>query len=878
MNARRLVFLWAVAAAASGCAPRRPLATNPVLVPWDGKADLTLDQITPIPHLNAPATQPQDRPPMDALMLYTQARDAMLRSDWQEAIGLLDRAIGLDPYQFDLRFDLGRVYVNAGNADESAIAAFEKAAILRPDRLDVQAELGRLYLGKSNLPAALLHLRLATQCPAYATDDTQAAGVDFYLGQALKNLGYDRAALDQFTHLLTRLENPSLALQQSGEMQYLLSRSDSLLEQIGEIFEKHRDFKDALKAFQPAVDREPDNFELQARYARDLALDGERDPALAHAVDLVVRNRASAASLQLLRDVCRDLKINDGVVGELRKLSKRRPADHAVLFALADTLVSKNRDTEAWDLLESSWEKNPADIPITRRLFALDRDQNQVEAAAALLIHALAANPDALQNYEPLWLELRRYGQTNRLGLVSLRLMKIPPDDEASRQVWLSVTAGVENRSTLQRTALQTAIQHTPPFAPAFRLLLERIFQRPDWNIQQKEVAVDELIGTARNSGDPSLGAELRGRWLMLQKQYPQAIDAFAPVLKTPGVAPQLLLAAAQANLLAGNDRVYEQMMWKIISEHPMFEEAYVDLDSHDAASNDPGAVGRQMKVISVWRGNDPQSFSARLAQAHIDASMGRNAEAAQEYSRLFEENPYEPNLFADMVGFFNQAGRLGELISKLEDARQSHSRDVDLASRLAGLYADQKRTAEAIRLLDTTRQAVADDADQLYFLAAAYSAMNQKATATEVLQQVLQLDPTHARACNDLGFQWADQGKNLPQAESLIRIAVASQPDNNQFLDSLGWVLYKRGNLEEAKKYLQLAAAPMMTPDPVVMNHLGDTLYRLSQAQAALSSWKQSLSSLGDETDHVDQRQLRLQLLQKIRQAEAKKPVDLSS
>ena len=75
--------------------------------------------------------------------------------------------------------------------------------------------------------------------------------------------------------------------------------------------------------------------------------------------------------------------------------------------------------------------------------------------------------------------------------------------------------------------------------------------------------------------------------------------------------------------------------------------------------------------------------------------------------------------------------------------------------------------------------------------------------------------------ASNDLGYEWTDQGKNLSAAESLIRTAVAAEPDNQSFLDSLGWVLYKRGKFDEARKYLELAVGPAAFPDPVVLDHL---------------------------------------------------------
>jgi tetratricopeptide (TPR) repeat protein len=847
-----------------GCATHRPLPpAHPAQFGWVGNANLTLEQITPVPVLKAPATQPSTRPPIEALMLYTQARDATLRGQPQLARELLQRAIVLDPYRFDLRYDLGWAYVNSGNAGDLAINAFEKAAQLKPSSIEVQTELGRLYLDKSNLPAALTHLRLATQTPAYAANDGQAAVVDFYLGEALKDSGYDRAALNQYTRLLERLNNPSVSLVQNPELGAVLNRPNSLLEQIGELLEKHGDYTDALKAFKPGVDREPDNFDLQSRYARDLALNGQRDDALGKAVDLVVRERASKQSLSVLREVCRLLKIDNGVVSELRKLIARRPNDHAVLFALADTLVSRNRSTEAWDLLQNAWQKNPGDIAITRRLFAIDKQLEQVNAAAAMLIHALACNPDAMSNYLPLWLELLRYGQTNRLTLVQAAVMKVPPEDEAARQVWLAITAANDNRVLTQRTALAAAIGHTPPFAPAFRMLLQADEARADLSPTQKNEAAGRLIAVAKNSGDPALAAELRGRSLLGEKSSAPASDAFAEAIKLGGRSADLLLASAEADRSGGRDSTFEQALWRIISDHQLYAPAYLALYSY-YSTPEVGTVDQVMKVLVTWRANDSQSSEARLRQARLDAELGNTPQAQAELASLFADDPDDDQVVGEMALLYGKLGRTNELIARLEEARTASPRDTDLVAQLAGLYADQNRKAEAIRLLDSTRTLVADDADQLYSLAGSYESLGQKQTAEDVLQQVIAIDPTHAGACNDLGFAWAEQDRNLPQALSLVRVAVAKEPDNSAFLDSLGWVLFKLGRLEEARGTLQQAVALQATPDATVMDHLGDTLFRMSRVQEALNTWKQSLKGL--EEARPDQKQLRLRLMEKIR------------
>ena len=89
----------------------------------------------------------------------------------------------------------------------------------------------------------------------------------------------------------------------------------------------------------------------------------------------------------------------------------------------------------------------------------------------------------------------------------------------------------------------------------------------------------------------------------------------------------------------------------------------------------------------------------------------------------------------------------------------------------------------------------------------------------------------------NDLGYLYADQGKNLEKAEAMIRKAVEEEPENGSYLDSLGWVLFKRGKAKEALDPLEKAAKGENL-DFTICEHLGDVLFRLQDYARAKESW----------------------------------------
>jgi tetratricopeptide (TPR) repeat protein len=94
----------------------------------------------------------------------------------------------------------------------------------------------------------------------------------------------------------------------------------------------------------------------------------------------------------------------------------------------------------------------------------------------------------------------------------------------------------------------------------------------------------------------------------------------------------------------------------------------------------------------------------------------------------------------------------------------------------------------------------------------------------------------------NFYGYLLAEKGEKLDFAEKLVREALAKEPQNGYFLDSLGWIKFKRGRYEEALNIL-LKATESAKDDAVIWEHLGDTYVRLSDAGKAAKAYKKSLS-----------------------------------
>ena len=145
--------------------------------------------------------------------------------------------------------------------------------------------------------------------------------------------------------------------------------------------------------------------------------------------------------------------------------------------------------------------------------------------------------------------------------------------------------------------------------------------------------------------------------------------------------------------------------------------------------------------------------------------------------------------------------------------ARKSRTtRSIELT--LADLLSKSDRNDEAIKLFEDMLKRYADNDEVVTLvrqsLSVIYVNQGDYGKGEAQLELLLQRNPDDPGPNNDLGYLYAEQGKNLEKAESMIRKALQEDPDSFAYLDSLGWVLFKRGKVKEALEPLKKAAEQM--------------------------------------------------------------------
>ena len=142
-------------------------------------------------------------------------------------------------------------------------------------------------------------------------------------------------------------------------------------------------------------------------------------------------------------------------------------------------------------------------------------------------------------------------------------------------------------------------------------------------------------------------------------------------------------------------------------------------------------------------------------------------------------------------------------------------------------------------------------NADLLYARAMAAEKTGNLELLEADLRTILQHEPDHAQALNALGYTLADATDRHAEAYELIKKALELRPSDFYILDSMGWVLYRLGRLDEAIDYLRKALS--IRQDPEIAAHLGEVLWVRGEREKAKEVWEAALQQTPEDTRLLD-------------------------
>ncbi|MGD0337100.1 MAG: tetratricopeptide repeat protein [Candidatus Omnitrophota bacterium] len=181
-----------------------------------------------------------------------------------------------------------------------------------------------------------------------------------------------------------------------------------------------------------------------------------------------------------------------------------------------------------------------------------------------------------------------------------------------------------------------------------------------------------------------------------------------------------------------------------------------------------------------------------------------------------------------------------------LEKAAKLNPKSVDIYKNLGLVYLDQKKFKDAQNSFRMITALSPGDAEAHFYLGYIYSELKDSALSEKEMKEAIRLKPDYAAALNFLGYSYVEQNQNLNQAETMIRKALEIEPNNGAYVDSLGWLYFKKSKFQDALKYLEKASTLLVDQD--IYDHLGDVYLKLNNRDKAKLNWEESLKVSPDQ------------------------------
>lgn len=269
-----------------------------------------------------------------------------------------------------------------------------------------------------------------------------------------------------------------------------------------------------------------------------------------------------------------------------------------------------------------------------------------------------------------------------------------------------------------------------------------------------------------------------------------------------------------------------------------------------------------QLRFQDVLKGSTESQRAALLTTWGINLlTAGHGPLAAESLQQAVQEKV--SGLNEAMVYFYlstawQLSGNTEKALRAIRRAMELKNDSILFASRIPSIYYEGGRHKEAkaeYEELLIRFDSQSDDPrdrellrDARYVLSHLCAEQGGHRAAEEWLEQALDEFPDDVGALNDLAYLWVERGEHLHRSLRMIQRALAAEPENAAYRDSLGWAYYQMGDYDQAVAELKTAASKE-PPDPVILEHLGDAYAKAGTWQKARESWQKALGAYQPES-----------------------------
>lgn len=138
------------------------------------------------------------------------------------------------------------------------------------------------------------------------------------------------------------------------------------------------------------------------------------------------------------------------------------------------------------------------------------------------------------------------------------------------------------------------------------------------------------------------------------------------------------------------------------------------------------------------------------------------------------------------------------------------------------------------------------------------YNALELYDVSNIAYDEALKIDSNNTYVLNNYAYYLTLRKEELDKAVDFSKRSNELEPNNSSFQDTYAWVLFQKGNYDEALSWIQKALDSSLNPSSTLLEHKGDILSKLGNEKEALSYWaKAKVVALqnNEKTDKLEQK-----------------------
>lgn len=291
-----------------------------------------------------------------------------------------------------------------------------------------------------------------------------------------------------------------------------------------------------------------------------------------------------------------------------------------------------------------------------------------------------------------------------------------------------------------------------------------------------------------------------------------------------------------EANDLAEALKVYlalEKLIPEDIATQLRLGLLFYEIKNYDEASL------RFQKILEA----NPNSDRIQYYLGVINQIQQKDNEALSYFKQVLPESSFYKESVIRAVIILQDQGKIQEALEITQQAVLAKPEMTEFYDVLSSLFTSLENHEKSVAILQEALDKYPRDEKLHFALGVAYDKKGDTENAIKSMKKVLEINSQHASALNYIGYTYADQGVKLDEAFRMLLQAHQLRPKDGYIVDSLGWVYFKKGDLNKAIYYL-MKADEMSPNESSILEHLGDVFYQKGNVPKAKMYYQKALEA----------------------------------